>query len=235
MIIKYGHWDIKDDTEKFYALCSECGNVEDTRMLPMKCPECNTVMDNGNYDPDKKAEETAEQEKTEEPVQENTVKVKKRRRSYAIKLEQSEKTVAELKGLLDAIYNDKEQLRKCKFCHKYFTVKKGKCDYCPDCRENGNKTPMTVQKKLIHKIQTTLSIRKDKERLAAFNEQNAYYRSKCKGTCKAENPYFDKTLFSYAADIKEAYVMWLISYYEGLRIYKPRSPKQSDDWDEWFR
>lgn len=31
--VKHGHWIIIDDVEKFLAKCSECGRVEDTRLI----------------------------------------------------------------------------------------------------------------------------------------------------------------------------------------------------------
>jgi len=43
---KRSYWDIIDDCEHFIAKCSNCGNIEDSRLLPNKCPKCSAIMKN---------------------------------------------------------------------------------------------------------------------------------------------------------------------------------------------
>lgn len=44
---KRSYWDIIDDCEHFIAKCSNCGNIEDSRLLPNKCPKCSAIMKTG--------------------------------------------------------------------------------------------------------------------------------------------------------------------------------------------
>ena len=52
--VKHGHWIIIDDVEKFLAKCSECGRVEDTRLIKdYPYCHCGAKMDGGVDDDDK--------------------------------------------------------------------------------------------------------------------------------------------------------------------------------------
>lgn len=46
--VKHGRWIIIDDVEKFLAKCSECGRVEDTRLIEdYPYCHCGAKMDGG--------------------------------------------------------------------------------------------------------------------------------------------------------------------------------------------